>query len=273
MTTYAGNEVFKMVAERGWHRGFGNLISGELSSWFQSRRWLKHFLVWLIAVNGMMAIMAYATAESAEAGGEGPPLLMMYGIFGGMMVAIGVMVIMQRVIVGEKREGTAAWVLSKPVTRTAFVVSRLVVNSFAILLTAVVIPGVLVYVTFGALTPLGWLSPLGFLGGIAMFVLDTFYFITLTLMMGAFSESATVVIAVPLAVYFAFWFAPNMIPELLHVSPLLLTFAPDPETILSLSSSFMLGEPVFSWLPLISTIVSCVVFIAVAIWRFNRQEF
>ena len=28
-----------------------------------------------------------------------------------------------------------------------------------------------------------------------------------------------------------------------------------------------------SWLPLISTVVSCVIFIAVAIWRFNRQEF
>jgi CubicO group peptidase (beta-lactamase class C family) len=29
----------------------------------------------------------------------------------------------------------------------------------------------------------------------------------------------------------------------------------------------------FSWLPLISTIVSFVIFIAIAIWRFNRQEF
>ncbi len=271
MSTYSGNEVFNMVAERGWRRGFGNLMSGEFSSWFKSRRWLKHFLVWLITVNGMMAIMAYATAESAAAGGEGPPLLMMYGIFGGMTVAFGVMVIMQRVIVAEKREGTAAWVLSKPVTRTAFVVSRLVVNSFAILLTSVLIPGVLVYVTFGALTPLGWLSPLGFLGGIAMFLLHTFYFITLTLMMGAFSESATAVIAVPMAVYFVWWFGPNLIPALLKFSPLLLTFGP--ETILSLSASFMLGEPVFSWLPLILTFVSCVVFIAVAIWRFDRQEF
>ena len=272
MTTYAGNEVFDMVDERGWRRGFGNLMSGEFSSWFKSRRWLKHFFVWLIVVNGMMAIMAYATAESAAEGATGPPLLFMYGIFGGMTVAIGVMIIMQRVIVAEKREGTAAWVLSKPVTRTAFVVSRLIVNGFAILVTAVVIPGVLVYVTFGALTPLGWLSPMGFLGGIAMFALHTFYWITLTLMMGAFSESATGVIAVPMTVFFVFMFIPNMIPELLYVSPLMLTFTPN-ETIPSLATSFITGEPVYSWLPLISTIVFCVVFIAVAIWRFNRQEF
>jgi hypothetical protein len=35
----------------------------------------------------------------------------------------------------------------------------------------------------------------------------------------------------------------------------------------------MTGEPVFSWLPLISTVLLCVIFIAVAILRFNRQEF
>jgi hypothetical protein len=41
----------------------------------------------------------------------------------------------------------------------------------------------------------------------------------------------------------------------------------------ALSVSFMTGAPVFSWLPLISTVVCSVIFVAVAIWRFNRQEF
>jgi hypothetical protein len=53
----------------------------------------------------------------------------------------------------------------------------------------------------------------------------------------------------------------------------LLIFSPDPDHINALSASFMAGEPVFSWLPLIATVVSCVIFIAVAIYRFNRQEF
>jgi hypothetical protein len=41
----------------------------------------------------------------------------------------------------------------------------------------------------------------------------------------------------------------------------------------SLAISLMTGAPVFSWLPLISTVVLCAIFIGVAIWRFNRQEF
>jgi hypothetical protein len=35
----------------------------------------------------------------------------------------------------------------------------------------------------------------------------------------------------------------------------------------------MSGEPVFSWLPVISTVVFSIIFTAVAIWRFNRKEF
>jgi len=127
----------------------GNLLQGEYSAWFKSSRWWKHIILWFSIINLMMAIMIIASAKAAKDGGEGPPVLFMYGIFGGMFVAFGVMIIMQRVLVGEKRSGTAAWVLSKPVTRTAFVVSRLVVNSIAILLIAVILPGVIFYITLG----------------------------------------------------------------------------------------------------------------------------
>ena len=116
---------FQLVKEKGWRRGLGNLLQGEYSAWFKSSRWWKHLLLWFAIVNLMMGIMIYATAEAARDGNEGPPILLMYGVFGGMFVALGVMIIMQQVLVREKNSGTAAWVLSKPVTRTAFVVSRL----------------------------------------------------------------------------------------------------------------------------------------------------
>lgn len=264
---------FQFVEEKGWRRGLGNLLRGEYSAWFKSSRWWKQLLVWLVIINGMMALMIIATTEAAKDGNDGPPLLFMYGIFGGMFVAFGVMIIMQRVLVKEKQSGTAAWVLSKPVTRTAFVVSRLVVNSLGILLTTVIVPGVVLYLSLGLSSELGWLSPLGFAAGLLMFALHTFYWIALVLMMGTLVESSAAVIAVPMVLYFVFWYGPSLIPALIYVSPILLTFSPAPDQISALSVSFMAGEPVFSWLPLISTVVSCVIFIAVAIWRFNRQEF
>ncbi len=264
---------FQLVEEKGWRRGLGNLLQGEYSSWFKSSRWWKHLLLWFSIINVMMIFMIIGSAEAAKEGNDGPPMFLMYGIFGGMFVAFGVMIIMQRVLVGEKRSGTAAWVLSKPVTRTAFVVSRLVVNSIAILLTSVVVPGVILYITLGLFSNLGWLSPFGFAGALLVIALHTFFWITLVLMMGTLFESSGGVIAIPMILYFAFWMGTGMVPGLIYISPLLLTFSPDPDHINSLPASLMTGQPVFSWLPLISTIVFCVIFIAVAIRRFNRQEF
>lgn len=268
---------FQLVKEKGWRRGLGNLLRGEYSSWFKSSRWWKHLLLWFSIINVMMGIMIYAAADAARDGAEGPPILFMYGIFGGMFVAFGVMIIMQRVLVREKNSGTAAWVLSKPVTRTAFVVSRLVVNAIAILLTSVIVPGLILYLTLGFLSDLGWLSPMGFIAGLLMVSLFTFYWIALVLMMGTLVESSSAVIAVPMALFFIFWLGPELVPILsyvsIYVSPFLLTFSPVPEQMNSLAGSFMTGEPVFSWIPLISTVMFCIIFIAIAIWRFNRQEF
>jgi ABC-2 type transport system permease protein len=248
-------------------------LRGEYSSWFKSSRWLKHILMWFSIVNVMMLIMIIAAADAAKEGHDGPPVLFMYGIFGGMFVAFGVMIIMQRVLVREKQAGTAAWVLSKPVTRTAFVVSRLVVNSIAILLTSVIVPGVVLYFSLGLFSEIGWLSPFGFAAALLMVMLHTFYWIALVLMMGTLVESTSAVIAVPMVLYFVFWYGPSLIPPLMYISPILLTFSPAPEQMSALSIAFMTGGPVFSWLPLIATVVSCIIFIVVAIRRFNRQEF
>jgi ABC-2 type transport system permease protein len=264
---------FQLVDEKGWRRGLGNLLQGEYSSWFKSSRWWKHLILWFSIINVMMLIMVIVAAAEAKDGGEGPPVLFMYGLFGGLFVAIGVMIIMQQVLVGEKRSGTAAWVLTKPVTHTAFVVSRLAVNSIAILLTSVIVPGVIFYITLGLLSDIGWLSPLGFIVALLTISLHVFYWIALVLMMGTLIESSSGVIAVPIVLFFIFMMGPDMVPSLIYVSPLLLSFSPAPEQMSALSVSFMTGEPVFSWLPLISTAVFCVIFIAVAIRRFNRQEF
>jgi len=264
-TTTSGQ--FQLVNKKGWRRGLGNLLRGEWSLWFKSSKWWKHLLMWFAIVNVMMGIMIIASVKER---GDGPPLLLMYGIFGGLCVAIGVMIIMQRVLVREKNSGTAAWVLSKPVTRTAFVVSRLAVNSIAILLTSVIVPGLILYISLG-FSDLGWLSPLDFSTALLMVILHTFYWIALVLMMGTLSESSSGVIAVPMALLFGFWIGTTMFPPLVYISPLSLTFVPTEFN--SLAGSLIVGGQVFSWLPLITTVVSCIVFIAVAIWRFNRQEF
>jgi len=259
------------IEERGWRRGLDNLLRGELSAWFASSRWWKHLLVWLLVIDLMLLFVI--TAPAPEDGGAGPDVLFLYGVFGGLFVAIGAMVVMQRVIVGEKTSGSAAWVLSKPVTRAAFVVSRLLVNGLGIAVTAVVVPALIFYILVGALSSIGWLSPLGYLAGVVLLVIHVLFWVTLTWMMGTFSNSSAAVIAVPLATFFGLWHLPQFIPGLVHVSPLTLVLGEKDAGVPGLAASLMNGEAPNSWLPLVSALVLIVVFVAAAILRFDREEF
>lgn len=255
--------------EKGWKRGLRNLLQGEMSSWFGSSRWWKQLLLWMVLVNLMMVFIGIGAKANPD---DGPDFLFLYGIFGGMFVAFGVMIRMQRTIVGEVREGTAGWILSKPVTRSAFVASRLLGNTIGILVTSTIIPAVLVYITAAVMTPLGWLPPLGFAAGVLIYCLHAFFWISLTVMMGTISLSSGVVIAVPIGLYFALWFLPSLLPGLMYIDPLILTFA-DPDVMKAVGHALMVGEPVATWFPVISTVLLSGVFVAVAIWRFGQQEF
>lgn len=264
------NSQFQLVEESGWKNGLGNLMQGEWSAWFKSSKWLKHSLIWFLIVNVMMLVMVLVAAAEGE---DGPPVLEMYGVFGGLFVAFGVMTIMQRVLIGEKKSGTAAWVLSKPVTRTSFVVSRLVGNIVPILVTAVAIPGIIVYLTIGLLSDIGWIAPLGFAGAVLMIAIHSFFWAAMVLMIGTLTNSSSKAIGIPIALLFFLWMGSSIVPGLIDVSPVRLAFSPSSDQAPALSYALLSGEAVFSWLPLIVAVLASIVFVSVAIRRFNRQEF
>lgn len=276
MTTTTGNDAFQMVSERGWRRGLGNLLSGELTVWFRSPKWWKHILIWLLTINLILFFTMIGAEEAAKedpaAAAEVSETVELYSIFGGTFVAIGVLVIMQGAIVGEKKSGTAAWVLSKPVSRTAFVVAKLIGNSVGVLFTAVLVPAVVAYLQIGLLTPIGWLPPLNFLAAVALLGIHMFFWLTLTLMLGTFFESWGGVVAVPMVLFFGQQFIVAVVPSVVYVLPWALASPAGPE-IPSMAVSLINGTQPFSWLPLISAVVFSILFIVVGIWRFNRQEF
>ena len=262
---------FQPVEETGWRRGLGNLLQGELSSWFKSSRWWKQLIIWLLTID--LLLMFTILGSKGDTGEEAAPIVFLYGVYGGLFVAIGVMIIMQRTIVGEKRAGTAAWVLSKPVTRPAFVVSRLVVNAMGIAFTAALVPALVAYLMYGGLSDVGWLPFLSYLGAVLLHVLHVLFWATLTWMVGTFSNSTGTVIAVPMVVLFGSWFLVGIIPGLEYVAPLMLAFGQEVGDFPALATSLMNGDAPYSWLPLVSTLILIPVFIAVGIRRFNREEF
>lgn len=261
--TPAPTVALQPVAERGWRRGLPNLLGAGFRAWWGTSTWWIQLLIWIGVTNVPLAALLWSDAEV----GETEPLSV-FAIMA-MFSAVAVAIIMQDEIVGEKKSGTAAWVLSKPVSRAAFIVAKLVPNGVGMLATMVVAPGIGAYI----LVSLAGVDvePLGYAGGLAVIGLNLVFYLTLTLMLGTMLSSAGAVIGIALAFAFGQQFL-IQIPALAEVLPWALV-APLGQSPVSDASALMVGMPLPAPMAIPVAAAASVLFIALAIRQFDRAEF
>jgi ABC-2 type transport system permease protein len=111
--TEAGIAALEPLHESGWRGGLSNLMRAGFGSWWGTKEWWIQALLWTVVINGSLAAFIW---------GDAPDELDVFTLYSvmSMFAAIAVAIVMQEAIVGEKRSGTAAWVLSKPASRQAF---------------------------------------------------------------------------------------------------------------------------------------------------------
>jgi ABC-2 type transport system permease protein len=264
----AGNNAFIMVNERGWRRGFGNMLRSEMGHWWQTRRWWMNILIWsgsLILIIGGMTFGKTTEPVTPDA------IAMVYGIFAGMIPAVSMIIMMQGAVVGEKNSGTAAWVLSKPVTRPAFILSKLIANSLGMLVTMVIVPGVVAYLLVSVGTGAPWKFP-GFLASLGVVFLAIFYFLSLTLMLGTLFNSRGPVMGISLGLLLMQQFIVGGLPLLGKLLPWNLLI-PIREPVDAVVPCLLTGSNNYSILPIIAVALQSIIFVLVAIYRFTREEF
>ena len=188
----------------------------------------------------------------------------MFGLIG-LFASIGAIVVMQGVIVGDKESGVAGWLLSKPLSRPAYVLAKLISNSVGMLVTAVLVPGVLAYPLVSYLFAGTWLSPVDVALGIGVLALDVMFYVSLTLMLGTVFNQRGIVLAVPLGLAFLQQPLIGVIPPLLHVLPYSLSPI--------IAGAVAFGDPAPVTLPIAATVGWVVLFVTAAVWRFSREEF
>jgi len=263
----SGNEAFEMVSGHSWDRGLDNLLRSGLARWFKTRMWWIQCLIW----GGIIGILISALVFNSQ-----PPsfvdLLMIFAVFAGLFPAVGVTIIMQDALVGEKREGTAAWVLSKPVTRHAFVLSKVISNGVGILVSMVVVPCILAYALI-SLTQQPSLDLLGFIGAMGVFFVSHFFFLSLTLMLGALFSNRGPVIGIPLAILFLQQNLIGWLPSLRYILPwnLALPVGNTQPMVLSLMTRTQVQSGHLITLGVV--VAESLLFILIALWRFNQEEF
>ncbi len=268
------------AAERGPLTGFGNLFRKENHAFWGTRSWLLQAIVLLALINGMLALLLWAVPSPGEAQTEderqaleetaaieGPEVFFMVT---GMVTAVAVAISGQGAIIDERKSGTLAWILSKPVSRAAVLLSKLVALAIGALAIMIALQGAAAYVqlTLAGESP----AMLPYLGGLALLGLNLLFYLTLVLMLGAVFNSTGIAIGVPLLLVFGYQVIAGLLPVTRLIMPwgLVAQVSPDGP---ALALAVTRGEPLFSTLPIVATVVWCVVFVGIAIWSFRREEF
>jgi ABC-2 type transport system permease protein len=263
----------------GWMAGFNNMLAKELGEWFRTLRWLWQLLIWVLIIDGWVALMLFIIPAlvalmpelglSAEAGFQGipPEVRGLYAYFTILVFAgpIGVIILAQDEVIQEKQSGTAAWILSKPASRPAFILTKLLSNILGALVFIVLVPGlvawVLGYLAAGAGAPL---AP--FLAAAGIFMLGLIFFISLVILLGVICESRGPVMGIAFGILLGGMLLRNFIPQILYVLPLSME---------GVAMAVLMGMPLPAMFvsQVISAAVLSIVFILVALWRFQRKEF
>ncbi len=272
----ASNSVFQPVTARGWRTGFNNLFRKENRDWWGTRAWLVQIIIWTAILIGILATVLFAPMENDASlfllGGRAGLGLTVFFAVAGTALPIGAIIMGQEEVLDEKRSGTAAWILSKPVSRVAFVLAKVAANAIGILLIMVLLEGALAYGLIFAAT--GRAFPvLPYLGALGVLYLDVMFYFLLALMFSAATNSRGAAIGIPVAVLFSYQFFVGLAPWLLEVTPWGLTNAGSGSGATNSIAIAMALERSFSMLPLLATLMWCVLFVVVGVWKFNRDEF
>jgi ABC-2 type transport system permease protein len=264
----SGNSAFELVSERGWRRGLGNMLQSEMGHWWKTRRCWVNSLRWAGIIGLILSIFLFQTPGAPP---TSEAVAALYAIIAGMIPAIAVIIMMQGAIVGEKENGTAAWVLSKPVTRPAFMLSKLIANSLGVLGTMVVPPGVVAYTLYAMVSGTPW-NPIVFLEAMGVIFLFNFFFLSLTLMLGTFFNSRGPVIGISLGLLLGQQLLVGMLPSTGYVLPWNLIL-PTGEQMNAVVPCLLLGSNNYSAFSILFIALESIVFVLVGVYRFNREEY
>ena len=261
----ASTTALRLVDERGWRSGLVNLLRREAYTWWGTRFGLLQVLIWVVILNGILALVLYTEGEEGAEGAELASMAVeVFFPMAMIFTTLGLVIIAQGAVVGEKRSGTVAWILSGPVSRSAFLLSKLIPIALGSLVTMLVLPGVIAYLQISYASGTA-MSAIPFLAGMSVVAVHLAFYLSLTLMLGTVFNTRGPVISVPIVLLFGggllMGFAPSWLARATHW----------PLSELAIALGQM--QTPDSFVPIFATAAWSVVFVLVAIWRFRREEF
>jgi ABC-2 type transport system permease protein len=223
-----------------------------------------------LIINGLMAFILFVvpamdpeSALDAEANlGLGLSLFFNFAILFG---SIGMIILAQDEIIQEKQTGTAAWILSKPVSRSAFVLAKLLSNFVGGLIFIAGLTGAVAYLEI--FLAAGQAPPaLPFVLGIGVILLTLAFYLSLVIMLGTIFEQRGAVLGIAVGVLLGGLIASQFTALVSYFLPVKM-----PDIALALVQGQPL--PAIAIAQLVTTAAWSLLFTLVALFRFGREEF
>lgn len=273
----AARQALQPVRHQGRLGGFGNMFSKELGEWFRTRRWLWQTITWLVLINGLLAVAVfvapaidptYLQESEGVPAGQNPLLMIGLSTYFSMAViagSIGAVILTQDEVIREKQSGTAAWMLSKPVARATFILTKLLSNIIGVLVFIVALPALIAYLEIVLAAGGRTISLIPFLASAGVVLLGLVFYISLAIMLGVFFEQRGPLLGVAFGVMFGGMMLTTFLPQLAYILPL---------NMQDIAIAVAMGQvlPGVAISQLISTAVLSLLFIGIALWRFQHEE-
>ncbi len=208
----------------GWTAGLGNLARREAATWWASGRWRLHALVWTAILAGLLALMLWvlpAILEGAGAqasSGDVAETAIQFPDLAAVIIAVGVVLLGQGLLLDERRNGVLEWLLSKPVARPAVILAKFLGQASGLIVTVVALPWLVVHAVLSLAAGELW-NPLHSLGVAAILALVVAFHLALVLALSTLTSSRVAILAVPIVAIVSADGLTGAIPELFHVLP------------------------------------------------------
>lgn len=243
-------DSFEPVIEHGLRMGFSVLAKKELKEWFGTKTWWQQALLW----SAILGLFGSVGLQDPEMG------LNIFVLMAMIFPSIATIIIAHEGILEEKRSGSAEWVLSKPVSRESFLLSKFISVALGFSVSMILIPEMVVYLE----TSLFGTAPdfLVYLASLVPLMLWQIFLAFLTICFGVFFDEPGPVMALP----FIFVFLGVNLGQLPVYGEL------GPWGLFRISLALLSGE-YYPFTPVLITLVVYCVLVVLAIWRFKRHEF
>jgi ABC-2 type transport system permease protein len=278
--------------------GFRSMMRKENARWWSLRSLVFQLVIWLVILNALVAVILFIVpaidndpANQPAANTSATPVptppaavapdsrmdvansgMSVFFQLAGFAVFIGAVIFGHDALLKERESGTAAWLLSKPLSRKAFVLSKVLAIVIGVLVIILLAQGLITY----ALCSLELGSPmpvLPFVAGLGVLGLGILFYLALAIALGAFTLSRGITLGLPLIIgitggfFLSIFQALGTFKELGYLVPWNLTsYASSLATGASLAS-----DQYWPW-PVIATALWIVLFIAATMVKFEQIE-